>query len=182
MKGQRGLVQGLASSSLVAEMVLADVLNRAADPLGQFTTLITYSDNVGGLISSETDEEALATALKRVFQTHPAGPLHLKIDGPRDISLPSKFLGYWFVRADDGARAFLPDYVWELKEQELMTRFADAVSMQDMLAVCRQVQSYCAAYHLAAETNLLVQRLCAFMREELAYRERLRSIQVFTQP
>jgi len=73
--GRRGLPQGSAASSYVAEMVIADVLQRAADPLRSFVLPITYSDNVGGLLPPGTDVAALEASLRDVFLRHPAGPL-----------------------------------------------------------------------------------------------------------
>ncbi len=171
-KGQQGLPPGSAASSFVAEMTMADVL-RHADLTG-YVCLVVYSDNIGGLLPTEMDAAALVEQLTKSFAEHPAGPFRITSSKPTILSVPFRFLGYWFVKSNlEQARVYIPDDVWQQKEMEFQTEFADAETLDAMLLVCRRFLSYFAAIELAPERLLLARRVITFMHNELEYRERI---------
>jgi RNA-directed DNA polymerase len=90
---RRGLPQGSAASSLVAEMVMAEILREAAGRLADVLCLHTYSDNLGGLVPLNRDEAALVECLKNVFATHRAGPFRMTSRVDR-MARSFPYLGY----------------------------------------------------------------------------------------
>jgi hypothetical protein len=170
---RRGLPQGSAASSLVAEMVMAEILREAAGCLADVLCLHTYSDNLGGLVPPNRDEAALVECLKNVFETHCAGPFRITSRVDR-LARSFPYLGYGFVKkAGRKARAFLPREVWQLKEMEFITTFANAETPREMLDVLIRLQSYCAAFELAVEARLLMRRVLTFVHADMEFHRRL---------
>lgn len=168
---RRGVPQGSAASSLVAEMVMANVLRDSAGQLADLLWLHSYSDNVGGFVLPNKDDVALIERLRNAFSTHPAGPFRIRLENS-PVSRPSRWLGYSFIKSPrKKACAFLPTEVWQLKEMELTTAFANAETLQDRLNVCVRLQSYCSAFKLAAESRELFSEVIKFIRADLSYRE-----------
>jgi hypothetical protein len=176
MMDRRGLPQGSAASSYIAEMVMADVLCSAAGQLRDVHQLVTYSDDGCGFVPRTTDVAALEAALKHAFFTHGAGPFHITTQVTEALSQPFRFLGYWYEKLPGvSARAFLPDEVWQTQEMQYVNDFDNALTAEEMLHVCDRLRSYCAAFNLAAETQLLMTRVVRFMNEELERRAQRRS-------
>jgi hypothetical protein len=149
-------------------MVMADVLRRAAGPLARLSWFITYSDNIGGLLPSNTDAAAIAESLTHEFATHGAGPFRLKSSTPVPLWKPFRFLGYWYVKPPmKEARAFLPYDIWTLKKIEFTAGFDDARTEQEMWKVCTRLVSYCKAFELALEARILLRKVRNFMLAEL---------------
>lgn len=171
LKDRRGPPQGSAASSFVAEMVMANVLWRAVDPLQGFRLLVTYSDNVGGLVSIDRDVAALEDCLRQVFITDPAGPFNITFGRSRSPSETFSFLGYSFARERGmPVRAFLPDFIWEQKETEFMTKIAEARTLEEFIGQATRLYSYCASFSLAQETRSLKNGVLQFMFDEIEYR------------
>jgi hypothetical protein len=168
--GRRGFFAGSAAASYVAEMVLAEVLRTAAEQVRGFDPLVTYSDNVGGLIPADTDVQRLQESLKHVYQTHPAGPLCLTFEEAKALTKPFRFLGYRFVKDDEApARVFVPEEKLDPIEIELTNRFADATTLEEALSVCYRLRGYCEALKLAPEVAGMAARVVTLMNAQLEY-------------
>jgi len=169
---RRGLPQGLAASSLVAEMVMANVLRDIADLTADLHCIHAYSDNWGGFVPHDKDVGVLVESLKHAFEVHRAGPYRITHDyGERGQSF--KFLGYYFKpRADGPARVSLPKNLVRTMESELTGELCAADSIQEVLKVRSRLLSFCSAYSLAAETRPLLSRVGRLIVGELDYRYR----------
>jgi hypothetical protein len=76
-------------------------------------------------------------SIRHAFVTHRAGQFHITSSEAAKLSQAFRFLGYWFVKPiGKKARAFLPSDVWQLKETEFVTKFADAETLKEMLDIC----------------------------------------------
>jgi hypothetical protein len=144
------------------------VLASAADQLP--TRLITYSDDIGGLVPVEEDAISLSEILKHAFRTHGAGPFSVE-PTIRPLTHTSRFLGYEFRRNSDGAfEANAPPGKSDTKQIELMNEFAEARTEQQLTAVCRSLQAFHAAYPLAGDVQEMTREVIGFMRAELEHR------------
>lgn len=144
--GRRGIPQGSAASSIVAEFVMADIL-RAGAALLEGLRFFNYSDNLGILVPTEINEAAFMERLSDVFQTHPAGPFHIRLVGSHDIRDPFVFLGYhWQLR--NGASAFVPDNVASIREMNFQRDLSEAETEERVLRIEHSIRSYCAAFSL----------------------------------
>jgi hypothetical protein len=92
---RRGLPQGLAASSLVAEMVMADVLRDIADLTADLHRIHAYSDNWGGFLPHDKDVGVLVDSLKHAFELHRAGPYRITASYG-EIGQSSDWLGYYY--------------------------------------------------------------------------------------
>ncbi|TAJ99106.1 hypothetical protein EPO44_10705, partial [bacterium] len=166
--GQRGIPQGSSVSSLVGEIVMADVLASAADQLP--ARLITYADDIGGLVPVEEDAVSLSEILKHAFRTHGAGPFSVE-PIVRSLTHTSRFLGYEFRRNADGTfEVNAPPGKSDAKHIELTNEFAEARTGQQLTAVCRNLQAFHAAYPLAQDVQEMTREVIGFMRAELEQR------------
>lgn len=166
--GQRGIPQGSSVSSLVGEMVMSDVLASAADQLP--TRLITYADDIGGLVPVEEDAISLSDVLKHAFRTHGAGPFSVE-PTVRPLTHTSRFLGYEFSRSSDGTfEVNAPPGKSDAEQIKLMNEFADARTEQDLTAICKSLQSFHAAYPLARDVQEMTRETIGFIRAELEHR------------
>lgn len=174
---RRGLPQGLAASSLVAEMVMANVLRDIADRLPELHCVHAYSDNWGGFVPHDKDVNELVGGVRRAFEAHPAGPYSITCE-TQDAGQSFKFLGYYNKPASEGqcARVSLPKRLAMLKELELTYQLAEAENMRDVLKVLDRLLSFCSAYSLAPETQKLGRRICRLAFGELQYQQRSLSV------
>jgi hypothetical protein len=93
-----GFAQGSASSSLVAEVLLSNVL-KALPETGKAAG---YSDNILTMAKSEKDGVMMSLALCDALKTHPAGPLR---PTTRDFfGKPIDFLGHRLTKFTDHVR------------------------------------------------------------------------------
>jgi hypothetical protein len=90
---RRGIPQGSAASSIVAEMVLALSLN-AVPELGW---AFAYADNVLLLAASKSNAVAMMRALRSALKAHPVGRLRPKVKF-FDAGEPIVFLGHRLTR------------------------------------------------------------------------------------
>ena len=104
---QRGIPQGSALSSLIAEQVMAAVI-RSAVVFEELPTFI-WSDNVGVLAPRHRVREVVELA-RTAFADHGAGPFKLTVT-TWPVSKPFKFLGVWYIRREDKPDALVP---WEV--------------------------------------------------------------------
>jgi hypothetical protein len=100
---RRGIPQGSAASSILAEALLAPVLHEVP-PVG---TLAAYGDNVIVLAHDENDVVFMTSALWTGLKTHPAGRLRptAKAYTP---GKPIDFLGHRFIVEAPGIVAVVP--------------------------------------------------------------------------
>jgi hypothetical protein len=89
-EARRGLSQGSATSTLLAEMLFAISLKLVPD-LG---LIFGYVDNFLVMAKSEDDVVALTKALGSALEAHPAGPLRPKIRAIFCAGKPIGFLGH----------------------------------------------------------------------------------------
>lgn len=102
-----GIPQGSALSSLIAEMVMADILR--SDAVFDKGRLFTWSDNLGVLVP-RGEAGVIEELIQAAFGRHGAGPFHL-ISESRPVTSEFKFLGAWY-RVEAGLpRAFIPEAV-----------------------------------------------------------------------
>lgn len=166
--GRRGIPQGSSVSSLIGEMVMADVLASAADQLP--TRLITYADDIGGLVPAEEDAISLLEILMHAFRTHGAGPFSVQ-PTVRSLAHTSRFLGYEFRRNSDGTfEVNAPPGKSDAKQIEFMNEFAEARTEPQLTVVCRNLQAFRAAYPLAEDVQEMTREAIDFMRAELEHR------------
>jgi hypothetical protein len=164
---QRGIPQGSAASSLVGEMVMAKVLGSIADQLP--ATLVTYSDDLAGLVPAETDAVSLAECLTHAFRTHGAGPFSLRVE-IKPTQGAFRFLGYEFERTLEKFEMNAPPGLADARHIEFLNAFADAWTVHDWLAVCQRLQSFYAAYRSAVDVRHITADILGFVREELRRR------------
>lgn len=89
-EARRGIAQGSATSSVVAEILLSPVLA----PLPNYGTALTYADNILLLTQSNKEAVAMRKALRCVLHEHPAGPLTLNKPKTYKPGEAIDFLGY----------------------------------------------------------------------------------------
>lgn len=168
--GQRGIPQGSAASPVVAEIVMAAVLQSAADALEGLKVFI-HSDNIGILVPPHVDIAVLENKLLDAFKKHPAGPFHLTTNGPSSLATPYRFLGYDFVkRAGKKAEAYVPDHVWEAREAAYMGTIANDASIQQLLGVRKSVTGYRAAFKLWEGGRQMEARVINLVDAEISHR------------
>jgi RNA-directed DNA polymerase len=171
--GQReGIPQGSAVSSLVSEIVMADVLRTTADfPEG--VIVITYSDNLGMLVPNDVNISALEESLRGAFRVHPAGPFQLHTTGATPIFRPFRFLGYSWVRNANGqASAYLSDAISQLRELEVLHDLLDAETVQQSQRIASKLKSYCSAFSLWDGAADMQNRLTDLISKHIDYLER----------
>jgi hypothetical protein len=94
---RRGIPGGSALSTLIAEIVMADVLRGLTD-LPDRTRLFTYSDNIGVLCPAAS-AHVIMDLFRGRFAAHGAGPFEICTDGPIPIKHKFLFLGHrWRLR------------------------------------------------------------------------------------
>jgi hypothetical protein len=169
---RRGLFQGLAASSLVAEMVMANVLGDIANLFSELHCLIAFSDNWGGLVPHDRDLSALVTEIRRAFEAHPAGPYRLTDDEIRPAGRPFKFLGFYLQPPRDGrlARISMPRRIREWKELEFTGQLVAADTLQEVLKVANRLMSFCSAYSVAPDARELGKRIGRLIVRDIHFR------------
>jgi hypothetical protein len=149
-RGRWSIPQGSAVSPIIAEFVMASILQAGADLL-EGLRCFNYSDNlavIGVLVPGDLDVTVFMERLAEVFRTHQAGPFRLR---PVDVSIvtrPFRFLGYHFQKTESGARAFLPERVAFLKEFQFERDLLEAETIAKVLKIGHAAHSYCAAFDL----------------------------------
>ncbi|MDX0437105.1 reverse transcriptase domain-containing protein [Sinorhizobium meliloti] len=93
---RRGIIQGGAASSFIADLVIGYVLATIVVPSG--VTIVFYADDVCILSDSKDDVAAATEALIAHFRELPVGPLALKAKRPRKIADGFDFIGMTFRR------------------------------------------------------------------------------------
>ena len=170
--GQCGIPQGSAASPVVAEIVMAAVLQSAADAFEGLKVFI-HSDNIGVVVPPHVDIAVLEKKLVDAFKQHPAGPFHLTTNGPSSLAKPFRFLGYDFVkRADGKAEACVPEHVWEAREAAYVGTILNDATLDQLLGVRRSVTGYRAAFKLWEGGREMEARVTRYVDAEIAHRMR----------
>jgi hypothetical protein len=91
-----GLPQGASTSSLAAEMIIADVLAVATLPNG--VIVVGFADDLVILARNERDAEEAYQSLRAVARRHQAGALDLRLVQRARIAKGLSFLGYGIKR------------------------------------------------------------------------------------
>ncbi|AYG59685.1 hypothetical protein [Rhizobium jaguaris] len=96
---RQGLLQGAASSSIVADAIVAQVLG-TLHPTKAIADveLVNYADNFALLARTRRELEAAIQSLSAAFGQHPAGDMRLTCDGIKRLSDGFVFLGYQIKR------------------------------------------------------------------------------------
>ena len=169
--GRRGIPQGSAASSLVAEFVVADILRGMADLL-QGSLVVNYSDNIGLLMHRETWEaRAIVEPLRRALLAHPAGPFETTMSRPRPITMPFKFLGYCWIKGNAGAHAYVdPEALDERvtlyrSELDLYASVGSEEALRHLQRTRAKAASYASAFALCPETQRRVREILDESRE-----------------
>ncbi|OWK30413.1 reverse transcriptase domain-containing protein [Sphingomonas dokdonensis] len=102
-----GIPQGSALSSLIAEMVMAEILR--SDAVFDRGRLFTWSDNLGILIP-RGEAGVVEELIRAAFGRHEAGPFHLSSER-KSVTSEFKFLGTWYCVEAGLPRAFIPEAV-----------------------------------------------------------------------
>lgn len=103
-KGRRGIPQGSAVSSLVSDIVIADLLS--AVPEG--VKVVAYADDILLLTRTRDEISAAVQALQRAVRHSPYGPFTLKTCETKRACDGFDFLGYRFKRRATGAPKIRP--------------------------------------------------------------------------
>jgi hypothetical protein len=138
------LPTGSAAASIVAEMVMGDVL-RDVGALRDALCILVYSDNIGVLAPSREAAQAIMEALLNVLRAHRAGPFSASRATIDPIERGFDFLGYrWKVVA--GEPKAEPKRArhehWQLKT---LTK-AQSGSAAEIDECIRSLRSYCAYF------------------------------------
>jgi hypothetical protein len=157
-KVRRGIPQGSALSSLIAEMVMAAVA-RGVAVFGELPVFI-WSDNVGVIVPRHRARE-VETLVRSAFAEHGAGPFQLTVSAT-PVVREFKFLGSWYRKTAVGAEAYVPAPVanaWSLKVGDWIT----VASMTELAAIERHVRDKLAQWrwwtgadHLEADMLRLI--------------------------
>lgn len=145
---QFGIPQGSATSSILAEWLLADAIK--ALPHG---TAVCYADNLLLLAKSENDVASMVSALRSALKSHPAGPLGIKIK-KFPAGQPIEFLGH-SVAMQKGTIKIQPSSVnrWEFESglgQGINNLKTTPAAVRDRLRteLRRRVRGWTAAFKL----------------------------------
>lgn len=105
--GQWGIPQGSRVSPLIAEQAMAAVLGSAA--VFSEMPLFVWSDNLGMVVPRGMRDD-IERLVRDAFASHDAGPFNLTVTS-HPVSREFKFLGCWYSKEADGAKAFIPEDV-----------------------------------------------------------------------
>jgi RNA-directed DNA polymerase len=188
-RGRWGIPQGSAVSSIIAEFVMASVLQAGADLL-EGLSCFNYSDNlavIGVLVPGNLDVTVFKERLSELFRSHQAGPFHLRFVDVSTITQPFKFLGYHFQKTERGARAFLPERVAFLKEMNFERDVLEAETIEKVFKLEHAARSYCAAFRLweggaAMQARMLqtASQQRAHLTRQIRQRLRVRPVRILT--
>jgi hypothetical protein len=147
---RRGIPQGSAVSSIIAEIMLAIALREIPDGVGDRAA---YGDNCLVMAKTESDAVTMIKALGAALEAHPAGQFRPKIKVfPQ--GQPIEFLGHSFTRKAGGGVCIEPsaenlkDFEWTMSK---LNRFGKLGSNSRTLLwrdLRRYVQSWSAAFSL----------------------------------
>lgn len=134
---RRGIPGGSALSSLIGELVMADVLRGLSD-LPQGTLLFTYSDNLG-VFCPASATHVIEDLFRERFAAHGAGPFALTAGPPVSIKSEFRFLGHWWRLRDNRLEVYVPPAVAETK---LVSIAGDALvaSASELMGLARSVR------------------------------------------
>jgi hypothetical protein len=169
-RGRRSIPQGSAVSPIIAEFVMASVLQAGADLL-EGLSCFNYSDNlavIGVLVPGDLDVTVFMERLAEVFRTHQAGPFQLRFVEVSTISQPFRFLGYYFQKTQSGARAFLPEGVVALREMKYERDLLEAETIAKVLKTEHAVRSYCNSFALWEGAPAMQVRILQIAAEQRA--------------
>ncbi len=136
-----GIPQGSALSSLVAEMVMADVLRSIAG--SEALRLFTWSDNLG-VLALRSEAPAVMEHVCAAFEQHGAGPFQLSVE-QTPITSEFKYLGVWYQVSDGQPRAFIPDTVAQGWANNVLSDLLTA-SLEDLRRMEQRVRGHEAAW------------------------------------
>lgn len=138
--GRWGIPQGSRLSSLIAELTMADILRSAAVFLE--LPLFVWSDNLG-IIVPRVKAMEVEQLVREAFGVHEAGPFELTVS-QRSVRSEFKFLGTWYQKEPNGARAFIPDAVvrgWEMSvEADLLHSSFDELDRIEKRVISKLAQ------------------------------------------
>jgi hypothetical protein len=146
-EARRGIPQGSAASSLVAEMLLAPIAHALPD--GKCLTM--YGDNFLGLSHSKQGAVTILKTLRSALSSHPAGPLLPSIDKPQHAKKGFEFLGYWYYKNNAGVFKAKPTQRNSKEFVERVTAYMEIIGSleEDKLnEACRYVRSWTRAFGL----------------------------------
>jgi hypothetical protein len=110
-KARHGIPQGSAASNLIADILLAKVLNQSPEGGREFS----YADNVLLMSKTEAGMESMKLALESALTAHPAGPL---VPSAKDFKAgdPIEFLGHRLTLKNGKVK--IEPAVWKAAEFE----------------------------------------------------------------
>ncbi len=148
--GRRGLPQGSALSSLVAEMAMADILRGL--PAHLQDRLIVYSDNIGAAVP-RSEGAAVEELIREAFRLHGAGPFETTSSVTR-VTSEFKFLGYWWRVSDGTPQVFVPEIIAQNWAIEIGSRIAHA-SLEELPHLENVIKGKASAWRLWTGAALL---------------------------
>ena len=154
-KARRGIPQGSAVSTLIAESLLAPAITAV---VGSVPHIVAYGDNVLVLAANEGDANNAIENLRLACQGLPAGPLPLRTKKAVHADGGFLFLGYAFQCTSDGPM-IEPSYknhmrlerkVWRLLEAAELSYLANDVAEGDTLLyrATQALNGWCGAFGL----------------------------------
>ena len=145
-KARRGIPQGSAASSVVAEIVLASVIAE----IPKYGIVINFADDLVVLVDHPDKAASMRTALNKALQAAPVGPLTpktLETFGPGDSF---DYLGYRVTLLENDCRLEPSAYNVARFKKEFPARVAKAEKqgIHEARALHRYVNGWTSAFHL----------------------------------
>ncbi len=171
--GQRGIPQGSVVSPIVADMVMAQLLNDLSPEIGE-SFVISYSDNIGILFKEEQDWTALRSRIEAIFRDHSAGPFQITFSAG---SVPRRFgfLGYQWQRRGVRCIVRMKPRAKEIHEGYFIAALVNAETDRDVRILRERINGYFGAFSLAPEAVEAKERLSRLATDELNHRRARRS-------
>lgn len=160
-KGQRSIPEGSLVSPIIAEQVMADVLKSAA----VFSELpcFVWSDNVGMIVPRSRVGE-IERLVRGAFVSHEAGPFQLTMS-TKPVTSEFKFLGVWYRKERQGARAYIPQQVRESWIASIEGRVADCLDIGKFPKIEAQIRGKAASWAWYEPIKGDIERLLTHVRQ-----------------
>lgn len=176
MDGRSGIPEGSALSPLVAEFVMADILQECSPTLEGLSYVI-YSDNLGVMCRAE-ESERLVQSLGKAFRRHPAGPFQIRSSVTR-LEREFRYLGYTFQRQEYGScKVFVPRDTWVNRRNFYLSRMWDSRSREQFDRCVAKFRSYAHAFQDCPFHRIFLRHMEALARKVAADKEDLGWVQL----
>jgi hypothetical protein len=122
-EAQRGIPQGSTTSSIAAELVLADALSSLPDNM----IVIAYADNLLALGRTKDEVVSTTNTLWSLLSKHPAGTFHPSKTFEFQKSGPIVFLGHWILAKANSVLVY-PEHSHAEKRDRRLKKYLSQIS------------------------------------------------------